>query len=132
MMKRIFALILCMVMCLSLFPTAAFAESRVEETPAEETEELAPVGDGALDVPEDDAEAAEPVILSDSEGAQGEPNEDDASVDEGTRSRVSFRFSSFAALARTLQKSSDGRMKKPFSSIRPSLASSASASDILA
>ena len=92
MTKRFLALILCLVLCLSLFPAAALAEGEIAEAPAgeavslpqseendggqliaaptEETEELAPAGDGVLDVPEDDAEAAEPVILSDSEECQ--------------------------------------------------------------
>ena len=38
-----------------------------------------------------------------------------SSIFANTRSRVSFKFSSFAAFARTLQNSSLGRMKKPFS-----------------
>ena len=89
MTNRVFALILCFVMCMSLFPVSAFAEEDIAEEAVEEaislpqteendsgqpiaaftdeTEEVAPVGDGALDVPEDDAEIAESVILSDSE-----------------------------------------------------------------
>ena len=49
-----------------------------------------------------------------------------------TRSKVSFRFSSLSDSLFTLQKSSEGRMKNPFSSTNPSRASSASASGILA
>ena len=49
-----------------------------------------------------------------------------------TCSNVSFKFSSSAALERTLQNNSLGRIKNPFSSTNPSLASSASSSDIFA
>ena len=49
-----------------------------------------------------------------------------------TFSSVSFRFSSWGALACTLQNSSEGSMKKPFSCTSPSRASSASASESLA
>ena len=44
--KRAFALFLCLVMCLSLFPASAFAEGDVAEEPAD------------------------PVVLSDGEGSQ--------------------------------------------------------------
>ena len=65
MTKRLFALLLCLVMCLSLLPTSAFAGAEIPEEevfeilaedpapvedPVEEPAEE-PVGDGALDVP---------------------------------------------------------------------------------
>ena len=55
-----------------------------------------------------------------------------SSMERNTALNVSFRFSSDAARSRTFAKSWLGRMKKPFSSISPSLASSASASDMAA
>ena len=54
----------------------------------------------------------------------------DSSMCRKTVSSVSLRFSSLAAFARTLQNSSLGRMKNPFSCTSPSRACSASASGI--
>ena len=64
MTKRIFALLLCLVMCLSLIPTSAFADQEIPEEPAveepaeETTEELAeqPVEEPAEELAEEPIE----------------------------------------------------------------------------
>ncbi len=53
--KKILSLLLCIVMCLSLFPTAAFADADASDE--EEVEEAAAVEDAALLVEEDEAPA---------------------------------------------------------------------------
>ena len=57
MLKKTLALVLCLVMCLSLFPTAASADAEIAE------------------------EAAEPAVLSESEGTQGTRRRRDGAED---------------------------------------------------
>ena len=89
-MKKVLALVICLLMCLSLFPAGALAEEGIEESVPEETaqavETAAVEADGAdLIAEEDRAEEADPDeidVLIEEDPQIGEQPEEDVLVED--------------------------------------------------